>query len=492
MRRRAKQGSGDGRPAGLAVGVLVLVLVGAKPLAAQQIIVGPPPGISVVPGGVVEVPVEVDLTAAAGENIASIQFELSWDPALLTYLGSSSPDLPGGWTCIPNETQVASGVLGLACFSSTGTAASFVILRIGFEAANVAEPTNAALDIAVTAAGNEVGTDLLSIITARSGFLCIGIVGILGDVTDDGVVNIIDAQQCARHSIGLDTPNAPRMDDVGDVNEDGVINIIDCQQIARYAVGLDTPSAPNIGQPLPGCSTASRVIFAASGSGSSYPPSDLYRVEASASGTDELVGRISTETGFQPVITDLAVAPDGSLWGVSFSALYRLSKASGLASERGSLGLYGSNALAFDNSGYLYGATSSGQFITIDTITGAAQVLGEYGSNFESWGDMAFSPSGTLFATVRDPMTGAGFLVIVDPSTGQAAPVNAGVPTVHENIWGLAFVGSELYGLTTVLGSETGQLLIMDTQAGTGVYLRDLSFDAFGAGGASTDRKRGH
>jgi hypothetical protein len=76
--------------------------------------------------------------------------------------------------------------------------------------------------------------------------------GLLGDVNGDDVVNIIDAQQIARFSVGLPVTDPERVLSHGDVNEDGVINIIDAQQVARYSVGLPTPNAPNIGEPVGG------------------------------------------------------------------------------------------------------------------------------------------------------------------------------------------------------------------------------------------------
>lgn len=77
--------------------------------------------------------------------------------------------------------------------------------------------------------------------------------GLLGDVTDDGAVNIIDTQQIARWSVGL-AVNATvesRISTHGDVTGDGTVNIIDAQQIARWSVGLST--AFPIGEPLPAC-----------------------------------------------------------------------------------------------------------------------------------------------------------------------------------------------------------------------------------------------
>jgi len=77
--------------------------------------------------------------------------------------------------------------------------------------------------------------------------------GFLGDVTGDGNVNIIDAQQIARWSVGLNVSAtvSARIPTHGDVTGDGNVNIIDAQQIARWAVGFSS-SFP-VGQALPAC-----------------------------------------------------------------------------------------------------------------------------------------------------------------------------------------------------------------------------------------------
>ena len=230
------------------------------------------------------------------------------------------------------------------------------------------------------------------------------------------------------------------------------------------------------------CSTTSAArIFAASGQGLGSPPSDLYLVQASATGTDSLIGRVRTSGGFQPVMTDLALAPDGSLWGISFSKLYRLDKTTATATEVGNLTVPTANALAFDSNGNLFGATNFiGSLLQINTITGTASIIGPFGSGLISLGDLAFAPDGQLFAAVKT-LAGVGILVTVDPSTGEATPVNPGTPIGFEP-WGLAFVGSELFGLTTDLTNGTGELIKIDTNVGIGSLVRDLLFDAFGAG----------
>lgn len=232
---------------------------------------------------------------------------------------------------------------------------------------------------------------------------------------------------------------------------------------------------------------ATRVppIFAASGSisltGAGVPPSDLYVVGISPQSTDSLVGRIRTTSGSEPVITDVARAPEGSLWGVSFTLLYRLDTLTAVATEVGDLSVSDVNALTFDADGGLFGATVSGVFLQIDTVTGQAREVGSFGSGLTSSGDLAFAPDGTLFAAMQ---TAAGVvtLAVVDPATGRAIAVDAGTSLGFGNVFGLSFARDQLFGLTTDIASGAGKLIVIDTEKGTGAYVRDLSFQAFGAG----------
>ena len=78
---------------------------------------------------------------------------------------------------------------------------------------------------------------------------CAGYPGKWGDATDDGQINIIDAQQIARYSVALSVANPVAVVARGDVTADASVNIIDAQQIARYSVGLST--APRVATDLP-------------------------------------------------------------------------------------------------------------------------------------------------------------------------------------------------------------------------------------------------
>ncbi|MEJ2206613.1 MAG: dockerin type I domain-containing protein, partial [Gemmatimonadota bacterium] len=103
-------------------------------------------------------------------------------------------------------------------------------------------------------------------IRERGGALCVSVSGLLGDVTGDGAVNIIDAQQIARWSVGLTVlPQVyERIPDFGDVNGDGLVNIVDAQQVARWSVELSVLYA--VGEPIPPrCTGSIRVVTTSEG-----------------------------------------------------------------------------------------------------------------------------------------------------------------------------------------------------------------------------------
>jgi formylglycine-generating enzyme required for sulfatase activity len=69
--------------------------------------------------------------------------------------------------------------------------------------------------------------------------------GLLGDVNNDGIVNVIDALIIATYEINpeIALPNDGHIA-LGDVNEDGTVNIVDALMVATYGINPGNPSLP--------------------------------------------------------------------------------------------------------------------------------------------------------------------------------------------------------------------------------------------------------
>src|SRR5262249_2277757 len=93
---------------------------------------------------------------------------------------------------------------------------------------------------------NAAATSILPLLRPRMLDMCVATPsGLWGDVTSDGVVNIVDAQQVARQSVGLSVADPVAMAARADVTADAAANIVDAQQIARFSVALS--SVPRTG-----------------------------------------------------------------------------------------------------------------------------------------------------------------------------------------------------------------------------------------------------
>jgi hypothetical protein len=98
-------------------------------------------------------------------DLGSIQGELVWDPAVLTYV--SSEGVESGFTWLPNETNVGTGTLGFGAFSATGSASTFVLGRVTFTVSGSAgEFTD--LTLTASAAGDALGTNILPLLQVVS------------------------------------------------------------------------------------------------------------------------------------------------------------------------------------------------------------------------------------------------------------------------------------------------------------------------------------
>lgn len=212
------------------------------PLAAQTIDVraGAVSTVSLAPGAAITVPVIVDITNAGALNIATLNASFSWNAARLRF--DSLKRAPGvSWSFTNNTAAAASGVVSFNSTSSTPLASSVTLANI-FLTATGGGGTRVVP--AVASATSVTAQSILSSVRLSSIDVCIQQTGRWGDANGDGRVDIVDAQQTARYSVGLTVVDVVALLQRGDVNADGAVNVIDAQQIARFSVGLS--AAPRV------------------------------------------------------------------------------------------------------------------------------------------------------------------------------------------------------------------------------------------------------
>jgi hypothetical protein len=194
-----------------------------------------------------------------------------------------------------------------------------------------------------------------------------------------------------------------------------------------------------------------------------------------ATGAATLIGPSGVTGAFGEPLTDIAFAPNGNLYGITFGSLYSINTATGAATLIGATGIVNSlgnsdiNSLVFGTDGTLYAAAlQEPALYTLDITTGAATLVGAMGAGFNSAGDLAFHEGNLYLSTVDDR------LIEVDPTTGAGAAIGA---IGFDNVFGLA-TGDDgvLYGLG-VSDTSTTVVFSVDTTTGAGTFVSD-----YGAG----------
>lgn len=153
-------------------------------------------------------------------------------------------------------------------------------------------------------------------------------------------------------------------------------------------------------------------------------------------------------------LTDIAFAPNGTLYGLSFTTFYRVDKTTGRASRIGSLGINGLNALAFSKSGKAIAASyRQTGFFTINLATGRATASGSNGG-YLSAGDLTYSGNHLYFSTSNQllidyNLTTKGFVARPDHIPNLYGLV---VPAAGQ-LYG--FAGTTLYRINPATGAGT-------------------------------------
>jgi hypothetical protein len=168
-------------------------------------------------------------------------------------------------------------------------------------------------------------------------------------------------------------------------------------------------------------------------------------------------------------LTDIALAPDGRLFGVDFGSASEIDPTTGLATPLSTFTSWSINAMDAAPDGTIYVAGGPSLY-TLDLASGTLVLVMSFNQG-QSSGDLAFV-NGRLLLTVSGYAPN-DYLVELDPVAQTSRIVG---DTGYYCIYGLAAFGSTLYGMTC-----TGQVLSLDTDTGKGTVLQETDIDFWGA-----------
>jgi len=178
-------------------------------------------------------------------------------------------------------------------------------------------------------------------------------------------------------------------------------------------------------------------------------------------------------SGGEDVITDLAVAPDGTIWVVSETAIYKADGTDGHVTKVGSLATCGTRgvALTFTAAGKLYTGDFTGKICEID-VTQTPPVVKPpvtLSNGLALSGDLVAVADGTVFGTLYkiSDMPGKGsnlsnILGKIDVTTGAVTQLGA---SGYPKLFGTSFAHGKVMGFTH---DGTGNVIEMDPLTGVG------------------------
>lgn len=158
--------------------------------------------------------------------------------------------------------------------------------------------------------------------------------------------------------------------------------------------------------------------------------------------------------------SDIAVAKDGTIFGITPTQLFKINPVSGLTSFVGGLPAgVNMNALEFAND-VLYGAGDSNLYGINTTNAGVSLIANLESTGFNSSGDLAFdAPNNRFLATSKGQTSDSLYAVSL---TGEAAKIG---DIGFSNILALMFEGEKLFGFTA-----DGSRIAINPGTGAGAF----------------------
>jgi len=171
------------------------------------------------------------------------------------------------------------------------------------------------------------------------------------------------------------------------------------------------------------------------------------------------------------VITDLAVAPDNTIYVISNTAIYTANANDGHTTKVGSLAACGTKGVALTTlpSGDIWTGDFSGALCKIDVSSGTPTVGAPVtmGSGMALSGDLVAVSDGTVYGTAYNLSDGTNMgtqasnvLVKIDLSNGSVTQVGA---TGYPKLFGTSFALGQVFGFTH---DGTGKVVTIDPTTG--------------------------
>ncbi len=195
-----------------------------------------------------------------------------------------------------------------------------------------------------------------------------------------------------------------------------------------------------------------------------HDPDTVFELDV-AGGESRLLSNVTMSSP----ITDLAYAPDGTLYAATWPAFGRIDLATGrftsLVPVVGDL-----TAVVVTDDGTIYGGSASG-ILRLDPAAGTSVIVAPISPGLRGYGDLEIV-EGRLHATSFQ-WSGPDLLLEIDVVSGETRIVGElGI----ECIWGLAVVDRQLYGV-----SCDTSLYRIDVSTGLASPVRSIGFMGWGA-----------
>lgn len=139
----------------------VSVSVAAPPNV--RLLVGAAPTASVTAGQQITLPLQLDMSGAAGRNVASITFDVTFDTARFTYVSTTAGSYG---TATVGTTNAANGTVSISVFDAIGTTSSVTLRNIVLQAKAAATTVLSTVSAAVSVAADETAVNVT--VTSRN------------------------------------------------------------------------------------------------------------------------------------------------------------------------------------------------------------------------------------------------------------------------------------------------------------------------------------